>query len=62
MERAYRQSTRVLGGLLAVLGLTMIVVTVARGGGPLAFGVVLGLILTGVGAGRVALARGHGRA
>ena len=38
MERAYRASTRLIGACTFVLGLAMIVVTLARGGGPLAVG------------------------
>ena len=57
MERAYRQSTRVLGALLIVVGLLTVVVTIARGGGPLALGVVLGAMLAAIGAGRLALSR-----
>lgn len=57
MERAYRQSTRVLGALLIVVGLLAVVVTIARGGGPLALGVVLGAMLAAIGAGRLALSR-----
>ncbi len=56
MERAYRHSTRVLGGLLAALGVAIVVVTVARGGGPLTVGVVFGTMLALVGAGRAMLA------
>jgi len=57
VERAYRQSTRVLGALLIVVGLLAVVVTIARGGGPLALGVVLGAMLAAIGAGRLALSR-----
>jgi len=57
VERAYRQSTRVLGALLIAVGLVAVVVTIARGGGPLALGVVLGAMLAAIGAGRLALSR-----
>ena len=56
MERAYRESTRVLGAALCLLGLAMVVTTLARGGGPLAVGVVAGAALALLGAGRVVLA------
>ena len=56
MERAYRHSTRVLGGALFVLGVAMVVATLARGGGPLALGVIAGLAFALLGAGRVFLA------
>ena len=58
MERAYRQSTRALGGLLFLIGVAMIASTLARGGGPLALGVVLGVMLALVGVGRAYLAGG----
>jgi hypothetical protein len=53
----HRTSTRVLSTVLLVLGLAMIVVTVAAGGGPLATGVLLGLLFTAAGAGRLWVAR-----
>ena len=56
MARAYRQSIRGLGGLLFLIGVAMIVSTIARGGGPLALGVVLGAMLALLGVGRVYLA------
>jgi hypothetical protein len=54
--QAYRHSIRALGGLLFALGLTLVVVTLARGGGPLALGVVVGAALAAIGAGRAFLA------
>jgi hypothetical protein len=45
-----------LGALLVVVGVAMVAVTIARGGGPLATGVVVGVLLALVGAGRVYLA------
>jgi hypothetical protein len=56
VERSYRQSTRLLGVLLALLGVAMIATTLARGGGPLALGVVVGVLFTVLGAGRAYLA------
>jgi hypothetical protein len=61
MRRAYATSTRVLSGLLMVVGLAMIVSALARGGGALALGVVLGTMLALLGAGRLWLARGGER-
>jgi hypothetical protein len=58
VARAYRQSTRVLGGLLFLIGVAMIVSTVARGGGPLAVGVLAGAMLAVLGAARAYLAGG----
>jgi len=61
VQRAYHHSTRALSALLLVVGAALIVSTLARGGGPLAVGVVGGAMLLAIGAGRLALARG-GRA
>jgi hypothetical protein len=58
VERAYRQSTRLLGALLALLGVAMVATTLARGGGPLAIGVIVGVLFAVLGAGRVYLAGG----
>jgi drug/metabolite transporter (DMT)-like permease len=46
----------VLGSLIALLGVAMVVTTVARGGGPLALGVVLGVLFAVLGCARVYLA------
>ena len=59
MRNAYGVSTRILGSLLVVIGVAMVVSALARGGGPLALGVVLGTMLALLGAGRVWLARAH---
>ena len=56
MQRAYHQSTRVLGAVICLLGLVLVVSTLARGGGPLALGVLVGVAFTVLGAGRVYLA------
>jgi hypothetical protein len=56
VERAYRHSTRVLGVAICLLGVAMVVTAVARGGGPLSFGVLFGLAFAAVGIARVYLA------
>jgi multisubunit Na+/H+ antiporter MnhB subunit len=61
MRRAYSTSTRVLSGIIMLLGVTMVVSALARGGGALALGVVLGTMLALLGAGRLWLARGGER-
>jgi hypothetical protein len=61
VRRAYLASTRVLGTMLVLVGLAMVVSAVARGGGALALGVVLGTMLALLGAGRLWLARGGER-
>ena len=57
MERAYLASTRVLSAMLILVGVAMVVVALAGGGGVLALGVVLGTLLALLGAGRLYLAR-----
>ena len=49
MDRAYRASTRLMGIVTFVLGLALIVVTIARGGGPLAVGVIIGVLFAVLG-------------
>lgn len=61
MQRAYLASTRALSATLLLLGLAMVIGALARGGGPLALGVVLGTMLALLGAGRLWLARGGER-
>jgi hypothetical protein len=56
VERAYRNSTRALGLALVIIGVALVVTTLARGGGPLATGVVLGVGLAGFGGARLYLA------
>ena len=45
--------TLVLSGLMVVLGVAMVARTLAGGGGPLAIGIVLGLLFVAAGAGRL---------
>ena len=61
MQRAYLASTRVLSGLLLLVGVAMVAAALAQGGGPLALGVILGVMLVLLGAGRLWLARGGER-
>jgi hypothetical protein len=61
VRRAYFASTRLLSTMLVLVGLAMVVSAVARGGGALALGVVLGTMLALLGAGRLWLARGGER-
>ncbi len=57
--RAYRGATQLLAALTMALGVALIAVTVARGGGCLGF--MLGLLFLAAGAGRYYLARGGRR-
>ena len=61
MRRAYVTSTRITSALLVLVGLAMVVSALARGGGALALGVVLGTMLALLGVGRLWLARGGAR-
>jgi hypothetical protein len=58
MERLYLGSTRLLSGLLVVLGLVLIGSAIARGGGPAALGVLVGIGMTLAGLARLWLLRG----
>ena len=53
----YPLATRVRAALLVIIGVVMLVSTIVRGGGPLANGVLLGLLFCAFGAGRLYLAR-----
>ena len=59
MDRAYRASTRAIGLVTFLLGLVMIVVTLARGGGPLAVGVIAGALFAVLGVVRYRHATRH---
>jgi hypothetical protein len=61
VQRAYLASTRALSGLLVVVGVAMFVSALARGGGALAVGVILGTLFALLGIGRLWLARGGRR-
>lgn len=50
---AYQVATRVFSVTIIGFGLAMIAVTLARGGGPLAMGVIFGLLFVGIGVGRL---------
>jgi hypothetical protein len=54
----HRGTTRVLSTLMVLIGVVLIVSTLVRGGGPLAVGILLGLLFVAAGAGRLYLARG----
>jgi hypothetical protein len=56
VQRAYRESTRAVGAIVCLLGVAMVVITLARGGGPLAVGVVVGVAFAALGALRIVVA------
>lgn len=58
MQRAYLGSTRALSFVLILLGIVLIVSALARGGGVLAVGVLIGACFVLTGAGRLWLMRG----
>jgi hypothetical protein len=60
MQRLYIGSTRVLSVLLVVLGLVLVGSALARGGGPVALGVLVGVGMTLAGLARLWLLRGVG--
>ena len=53
----YRTGSIVLSATILALGVVMIVATLVRGGGALASGILLGLLFTALGAGRLYLWR-----
>jgi hypothetical protein len=58
VKGAYSVSQFVLSALLCGVGVAMVATTLARGGGPLALGVVVGVLFAALGAARIWLARG----
>ena len=50
-------ANRITSTALVIIGIVMLVSTIARGGGPLANGVLLGVLFCAFGAGRLYLAR-----
>jgi hypothetical protein len=57
VQRTYLFSTRLLSALLVVVGVAMLTSALIRGGGPAALGVVLGVLFTLLGIGRLWLSR-----
>ncbi len=55
-ERIYQTSVRAFSLVFVVLGLAILISTLAGGGGPLSVGVLLGLAFLAVGAGRLWIA------
>jgi hypothetical protein len=52
-ERVYRGAVRAFSLAFIAIGLALLVVTLAGGGGPLSLGFLMGLAFLGVGAGRL---------
>ncbi|HEX7299979.1 MAG TPA: hypothetical protein VF257_13345 [Solirubrobacteraceae bacterium] len=56
-REVHRGATRVMSAVIVLIGVALLVTTLARGGGPLAVGVLLGVLFVLAGAGRLYLAR-----
>ncbi len=55
-HEGYVAATRVFSAIIVAVGVAIVVVTLARGGGPAATGVVMGVLFVILGAGRLYLA------
>ena len=60
MQRLYQRSTIAFGSILCLVGVALVASTLARGGGPLAIGVIAGVALGVLGALRVRMASDRG--
>jgi hypothetical protein len=60
-ERVYRGAVRAFSLTFVALGLAVLIVTLAGGGGPVSLGFLLGLAFLGVGVGRLWAAARMGR-
>jgi hypothetical protein len=49
----HRSATLVMSAVMLLLGLAIIVVTLVNGGGPLALGILMGVLFAGAGGGRL---------
>jgi hypothetical protein len=56
VSEGYRLATRFFSLVIIAFGIVIVAVTLANGGGPLAFGMVIGLAFIAMGAGRFYLA------
>jgi uncharacterized membrane protein YccC len=57
VKGSYATTQRVLGGLLCAVGVAMVVATLVGGGGPLALGMIVGVLFVALGAARIWLVR-----
>jgi hypothetical protein len=55
LDRGYVVATRAFSAVMTVVGVTIVAVTLANGGGPLATGLLMGLLFIALGAGRLYL-------
>ena len=54
-DEGYQLAVRIFSAVIIGFGLLMLVLTVVRGGGPLAVGVLFGLLFIALGSGRLYL-------
>ena len=54
-----RAITRLTSGLMILLGVAIVVRTIAAGGGPIALGILVGILFVAAGAGRLYVERGR---
>lgn len=59
-EQLYRGVSRLFALIIVGFGIAILVVTIVNGGGPLSFGVLIGLVFTGLGVGRLYLSTRSG--
>lgn len=52
-ERVYHGSIRAFSLVFIAIGLALLAVTLAAGGGPLSLGVLMGVVFVAIGAGRL---------
>ena len=52
-DRIYRGSVRALSFVFVALGLAILAITLANGGGPLSMGVLLGVLFVAIGVARL---------
>jgi hypothetical protein len=53
VDEGYQLAVRIFSVTIILFGLAIIAVTLARGGGPLANGILFGVLFTAVGCGRL---------
>jgi hypothetical protein len=53
----HRGATRAMSVAMVIIGVAILVSTIARGGGPLAVGILLGVMFLAAGAGRLLVER-----
>ena len=55
VDEGYQLAVRIFSVIIIGFGLAIVVVTLARGGGPFSMGIVFGFLFTAVGCGRLYL-------